>query len=318
MMTRTAVALTIAAALAAACSGPRQEAAPTQAAAGDAAVKETEQFRAKHEVDYRKEYVSLAGLFFLNPGPNAAGSADGDAIRLPPRAPASVGAFVLAGHDVRFEPAAGAHVTLKGQPITAAIDVKSDEHRDSAGKIDGPDEVTVDGIAIWVHPSGERLAIRMRDEQGEAARAFEGFHWFPIQANYRVVARFIKDPAASEFHTVNQLNDDVVYTTEGIVEFRLNGETVRLRPATIRPGRLYFIFRDGTSGKETYDTARFLYSDLRDDGTTVLDFNQAYNPPCSFNPFTTCPLPIPENRLNVRILAGEMAYPHPPNHAKAE
>ena len=81
---------------------------------------------------------------------------------------------------------------------------------------------------------------------------------------------------------------------------------------TTRPNRLYFIFRDGTSGKETYETARFLYSDLRSDGTTVLDFNQAYNPPCAFNPFTTCPLPLPENRLTVRILAGEKAYPHPP------
>jgi uncharacterized protein len=316
MMSRTVIALAVAALSAAACGG-RQEAIPSTADTGDAAVKETEQFRAKHEADYRKEYVSLAGLFFLNPGANKAGSAAGSTIQLPERAPQSIGTFVLTGSDVRFEPAAGVNVTLKGQPITAAIDVKSDEHLDSAGKKDGPDEVTVDGIALWVHPSGDRLAIRMRDEQGEVARAFEGFHWFPIQPNYRVVGKFIKDRAASEFHTVNQLNDDVVYTTEGVVEFTLNGETVRLRPATTRPGRLYFIFRDGTSGKETYDTARFLYSDLRDDGTTVLDFNQAYNPPCSFNPFTTCPLPIPENRLHVRILAGEMAYPHPPSHVKS-
>ena len=83
------------------------------------------------------------------------------------------------------------------------------------------------------------------------------------------------------------------------------------RPMTTAPKRLWFIFRDGTSGKETYETARFLYSDLRDDGTTVLDFNQAYNPPCAFNPFTTCPLPLSENRLKVRIPAGEKAYAHP-------
>ena len=88
------------------------------------------------------------------------------------------------------------------------------------------------------------------------------------------------------------------YTTEGVVEFTLNGETVRLRPMTTRPNRFFFIFSDGTSGKETYAAARFLYTDLRPDGTTVLDFNEAYNPPCSFNPFTTCPLPLPENRLN--------------------
>ena len=77
---------------------------------------------------------------------------------------------------------------------------------------------------------------------------------------------------------------------------------------TTRPNRFFFIMRDGTSGKETYAAARFLYADLQPDGTTVLDFNQAYNPPCAFNPFTTCPLPPPENRLKVRILAGEKNY----------
>jgi uncharacterized protein (DUF1684 family) len=92
----------------------------------------------------------------------------------------------------------------------------------------------------------------------------------------------------------------------------LRGQTLRLRPFTTRPKRFYFVFRDASSGQETYAAARFLYSDLRDDGTTVLDFNQAYNPPCAFNPFTTCPIPLPENRLGVKILAGERAYPvHP-------
>src|SRR4029079_17326488 len=80
------------------------------------------------------------------------------------------------------------------------------------------------------------------------------------------------------------------------------------RPMTTRPGRLWFTFRDGTSGRETYETARFLYADLRDDGTTVLDFNEAYNPPCAFNPYTTCPLPLPENRLGIRLPVGEKAY----------
>ena len=87
------------------------------------------------------------------------------------------------------------------------------------------------------------------------------------------------------------------------------GQTLRLRPFTTRPKRFYFVFRDASSGQETYETARFLYADLLDDGTTVLDFNQAYNPPCSFNPYTTCPIPLRENRLPVKILAGEKAYP---------
>ena len=89
----------------------------------------------------------------------------------------------------------------------------------------------------------------------------------------------------------------------------LQGRTLRLRPFTTRPKRFYFVFKDQSSGQETYEAARFLYSDLRDDGTTVLDFNQAYNPPCAFNPYTTCPIPLPENRMAVKVLAGERAYP---------
>jgi len=306
-MARIAPALTAlaAAALAAACSSPRMP---------DDHVKEVEAFRAKHEADYTKEYVPLAGLFPLSEGRNTAGSAEGNDVRLPARAPASIGAFVLDHDTVRFEPAPGAAVALNKQPLTGPVALKDDEHLGPDKKKDGPDEISYDDIAVWVHRSGERPTIRMRDPRGEVATHFEGYHWFPIDPAYRVTARFIKDPVPGEFHTPNQTGDDQVYKTEGVAEFTLNGQTVRLRAATTRPGRLYFIFRDGTSGKETYETARFLYSDLKDDGTTVLDFNEAYNPPCSFNPYTTCPLPLRENRLSVRILAGEKAYPHPPGH----
>jgi uncharacterized protein (DUF1684 family) len=307
MMARLSAVRTIAAAgalLAAACGMKVNE----------AQVKEVEAFRAKHEADYRRDYVPLAGLFPLSEGRNTAGSADGVDVRMPARAPASIGVFVLGNNVVRFEPAAGAVVTIAKRPVTAPIELKDDEHLDGQGKHDGPDEVTFEDIALWVHRSGERPTIRMRDPKGEAATRFEGFHWFPIDPNYRVTARFIKDPAPHEFHTPNQTGDDQVYKTEGVVEFALNGQTIRMRPATTRPGRLYFIFRDGTSGRETYETARFLYADLNDDGTTVLDFNEAYNPPCAFNAYTTCPLPLPENRLIVRIVAGEKAYPHPPGH----
>ena len=161
---------------------------------------------------------------------------------------------------------------------------------------------------LWVHISGERPTIRMRDPNGETARSFRGFQWFPIDDSYRVTGRFIKDPAPREVRAPNQLGDDRRHAERRRGGVQLNGQTVRLRPMTTRPKRFWFIFRDGTSGKETYETARFLYSDLRDDGTTVLDFNQAYNPPCAFNPFTTCPIPLPENRLKVRIPVGEKAY----------
>jgi len=265
-------------------------------------VAETQAWRTKHETDYRREYVPLAGLFFLTAGSNTAGSAASNMIVLPKRTPASIGRFVLDGTHVRFEPKAEVKVLLNQRRLEGPIDLIDDE------ATNGPDELSVGDVALWVHLSGDRKTIRMRDPQSDVARKFAGFRWFPIDEGYRVSARFIKDPSPRDFHTPNLMGDDTVYQTEGVVEFTLNGETVRMRPATTRPGRLYFVFRDGTSGKETYETARFLYADLKVDGTTVLDFNQAYNPPCAFNPFTTCPLPLPENRLTLRILAGEKAY----------
>jgi uncharacterized protein len=156
--------------------------------------------------------------------------------------------------------------------------------------------------------SGERLALRVRDPNGEPARAFLGFSWFPIDPKYRVIARFIRDPAPQKLQVINTIDDVDAYSSEGVLEFTLQGQTLRLRPFTTRPKRFYIVFRDASSGVETYATARFLYADLRDDGTAVLDFNEAYNPPCAFNKYTTCPLPLKENILPVKILAGERAY----------
>jgi uncharacterized protein (DUF1684 family) len=263
---------------------------------------EVEKWRAKHEADYRREYVGLAGLFPMSPGINTVGSDKSNAIVLPKSAAPKVGRLVLDGDRVRFEPQSSVRVTLKGKPITAAFEPKHDEDKD------GPDEIEINGVTFWVHLSGPRRTIRMRDDKGAVARSFAGFHWFAIDGSARVVGTFIKDPKPQGVKIPNQLGDEQDFTTEGVVEFTFNGQPARLRAMTTRPGRLYFIFRDGTSGKETYETARFLYADLKDDGTTVLDFNEAYNPPCAFNPYTTCPLPPQENRLTIRILAGEKNY----------
>jgi len=268
----------------------------------EAATKESEAWRAKHEADYRREWVTIAGLHFLEPGTHTAGSAPSNDIVLPASAPPVLGRFVLDNDVVRFEPQPESPVSLEGQVVRAPVALADDG---------GPkaDELVVGDIRLVVHRSGERKSLRVWDPDGELARGFLGFKWFPIQMNYRVTGRFIPDAAPRNMQVVNTFGDIDTYKTEGVVEFTLNGQKLRLRPFTTRPKRFYFVFRDTSSGTETYEAARFLYSDLRDDGTTVLDFNQAYNPPCAFNPFTTCPIPLPENRLGVKILAGERAYP---------
>jgi uncharacterized protein (DUF1684 family) len=261
-----------------------------------------EQWRAKHEADYRRDWATIAGLFPLKEGVNAAGSAATNDIRLAEPMPASLGTFVLTGAEVRFEPAPGVDVRLEDQPVTAPLVLKDDNATEA-------DELTLGEVRFAIHKSGQTRSLRVRDPNGPLARGFLGFQWFPIDARYRVVGRFIKDAEPKSIPVANTYGDVDSYKTEGVIEFTLLGEVLRLRPFTTRPKRFYLVFRDGSSGQETYEAARFLYADLLDDGTTVLDFNEAYNPPCAFNPYTTCPIPIPENRLRPKILAGEKAYP---------
>lgn len=294
-------ALAVVLAIAAGCHSAGQ----TDPAARDvaAATKETETWRAMHEDSYRRNWATIAGLHFLAPGSYTAGTDKANDVVLPASARADrVGRFVLAGEVVTFEPDQGASVRMGDRPVTMPI-VLTDDASDT------PDELTVGGVRIAVHRSGERKTLRVWDPNGELARGFLGFRWFPIQMDYRVTGRLIRDASPRDMKVPNLFGDIDTYQTEGVVEFTLQGQTLRLRPFTTRPKRFYFVFRDRSSGEETYDAARFLYSDLRDDGTTVLDFNQAYNPPCAFNPYTTCPIPLPENRLRVKVLAGERAYP---------
>jgi uncharacterized protein len=268
-----------------------------------AATKETEQWRAEHEESYRKNWSTIAGLHFLEPGTHTAGTAKTNDIVLPASAASPrIGRFVLKDRVVRFEPEPGSRVRVGGRPVTQSLDLADDSTTE-------PDTIEVGNIRMVVHQSGQRQSLRVWDPDGEMARGFLGFTWFPIQMDYRVTARFIPDAAPRDVHVLNTFGDVDIYKTEGVVEFTLQGQTLRLRPFTTRPKRFYVVFKDRSSGEETYEAARFVYADLREDGTTVLDFNQAYNPPCAFNPYTTCPIPLPENRLPVKVLAGERAYP---------
>lgn len=262
----------------------------------------TEKWRAKHEADYRRDWASIAGLFPLKEGANTAGSASTNAIILPPSVPSQLGRFVRTGTIVTFEPMAGVNVQLNGQPVTHTITLRDDS-------LPKPDELVVGDVRFVVHVSGQTRSLRVRDPNSVQAKGFRGFTWFPIDLQYRVVGRFVPDPQPQQIKVLNTFGEIDEYKSEGVVTFTLLGQSLQLRPFTTRPKRFYFVFRDASSGQETYEAARFLYADLQEDGSVVLDFNQAYNPPCAFNPYTTCPIPLRENRLRLKILAGEKAYP---------
>lgn len=299
MSARILVAVALTSLIAAACTDRRRDAeAPLDDAAWAAGV---EAWRAKHEADYRRDWVSIAGLHFLEPGTFSVGSAPTNDIVLTAAVPPTIGRLVVADGRIRYEPETGVAVRQNDRPVTGTIVLKEPG-------APAADEITIGDVRLVIHESGGRLALRVRDPDGPLAQQFAGFSWFPLDPEYRVTGRFIADPMPRQVPVLTTFGDEDFYPTEGVIEFTLDGQRLRLRPFTTRPNRFYIVFRDASSGEETYETARFLYADLRDDGTTVLDFNEAYNPPCAFNPYTTCPIPLPENRLAIKILAGEKDY----------
>jgi uncharacterized protein (DUF1684 family) len=259
-------------------------------------------FRDKHEADYIRDWVSIAGLHFLEPGTHTVGSSIKNDVVVVANIPEATGRLHVKGTSITFDPAPGVSVTRKGEALKGPIVLKEE------GQSPAP-EIVINDVRLVAHVSGERLALRVRDPNGPLAKDFRGFTWFPIEPKYRVVGTFVRDAEPKKMTVQNTFGDMDTYLTEGVVEFELDGQKLKVRPFTSRPNRFYIVFRDASAGQETYETARFLYADLQADGTTVLDFNEAYNPPCSFNPYTTCPIPVKDSIIPVKILAGEKAYP---------
>ncbi len=108
----------------------------------------------------------------------------------------------------------------------------------------------------------------------------------------------------------NVLGGSFKMKSPGILKFAFKGKEYSLQPVDEGDGTLFIIFRDGSNLNETYLAGRFLYADKPVNGEAVLDFNKAQNPPCAFTPFATCPLPPPQNTLDVEIKAGEKRYDH--------
>lgn len=267
-------------------------------------------WRREREARLRAEdgWLTVAGLFWLKEGANRIGTDPGNDIVLPAgRAPRDAGVFDLRRGRVTVRVLAGVDAVLNGKSLNAA-DAPA-VLRPSSG-LTPVDAVTLGDLTLYVHQSGNRLAIRLRDRNSALRRDFKGLRWFPIDERYRIAATFAPRTPPRTVRVPTLVGDFADYQNIGAVRFTLDGRALRLEAfrTTGDPPQLYFLFRDLTSGKETYPAVRFLLADMPDRGATTLDFNKAYNPPCAYNPYTTCPVPPPENRLSVRIPAGEMRY----------
>ncbi len=248
-------------------------------------------------------WLSLAGLFWLKEGENRFGSDPANEIVFPAdKAPGLMGWFYLRNAQVTVKIAPGVTVTAEGAPVTE-MPLRSDAE-------DRPTVLTHGSLSWYVIQRGERIGIRLRDSENPRLKAFKGIERYPVSPQWRIPARWVPYDPPKKIPVPNVLGTVYEEDSPGALEFVVDGQTCRL-DAIAEPGdtELFVIFADPTNGAETYGAGRFLYVPRPDSsGFTYIDFNKAYNPPCVFTEFATCPLPPAENRLPVRITAGEKNY----------
>jgi uncharacterized protein (DUF1684 family) len=250
----------------------------------------------------RDGWLNLAGLYWLEQGMNTIGSDSGNDIIFPEKAPPGIGSLTLTGDSIFFTANPGVEVR-SGQAAVHEIEIKPD--------ISGQPTILETGSFSWfIIKRGDRYGIRLRDFEHPAINEFQGIDSYDPDPDWIIEARFeaFKDPRELMIPTV--IGTYEKNQCPGVLKFRVDGTDQELYPS-LSGDELFIVFADETSGTETYGGGRFLYAGQADEkGMVELDFNRAYNPPCAFTPFATCPLPPKENILRANIRAGEKFAGH--------
>ncbi|MBS0364271.1 MAG: DUF1684 domain-containing protein [Proteobacteria bacterium] len=286
--------------------GLLQAAAANPVAVDPAAeTREVEAWRARRAASLTSEngWLTLVGLFWFKPGANSFGSAAGNALRLENPALAShAGTFTVSGREVRFHALSASGITHDGQPVDTLL---------LASDATGTPTVLASGsLRFYVIERAGHLGVRVRDLDNPHRRQFRGLDYFPVSTEWAVQARFEPYQPPRSIRIVNILGMEEDMPSPGALVFMRDGKEWRLDAVQEEPGaqELFVMFQDATSGHDTYGGGRFMYIPLPRDGVAQLDFNKAFNPPCALNDFATCPLPPLQNRLALRIDAGEKTY----------
>jgi len=248
-------------------------------------------------------WLSLIGLEWLKDGANRIGSAADNDIVLK-AGPAHLGVVTLAKDGslhIVLDKASSA--TVDGKVVHEATlldDAHAGEH--------APTSVAFGSASFFVIERDGRKALRVKDTDAETRTHFVGLDYYPMDSSWRIVADWVPFDPPHELEIGSVLGTINKEKVPGKAVFHRDGHTYELMPIQEEPDSLFFVIADRTSGRETYGAARFMYAELPRDGKVVLDFNRAYNPPCAFTPYATCPLAPPENRLDLAITAGEKKY----------
>lgn len=228
-------------------------------------------------------WLSLIALDWIKEGPNTI---------------AGLGSFELRGDSVRVMLDDNLSDTQKPLPFRQGI-VHPDQEK-----------IVVGTRAFMVIKRGGKFAVRIWDSAAPNRTGFAGIERYPVDSSWRVTARWEAYTAPRTVDIPTAVSGLVQQgVVPGVAVFTIAGVEYRLEP-TIEDGsdELFFVFGDRTNGRETYGAGRFLYSPMPKEGKVMLDFNRSYNPPCVFSDFATCPVPFPQNKLKLRITAGEKKY----------
>ena len=251
-------------------------------------------------------YLSLAGLYWLKEGASRFGSAENNDIVFPVHAPAHIGVVTLEDGAVSIEIDPGvlvvrADTSGRGVPVRS---VRFDELEK-----EDPDPLELGQFLFYPIERSGRYGIRLKDRDSEILRAFRGLDSYPTDAAWRLEGTFepFDEPRIMMVPTIIGTPGEMAWP--GVVRFSIAEQEHTLAVFGDPGSPSYFtIFADQTSGGETYGAGRFLVVSVDRDSMAVVDFNKAYNPPCAFNPFATCPLPPQQNFLATRVEAGEKSY----------
>jgi uncharacterized protein (DUF1684 family) len=250
-------------------------------------------------------WLSLVGLHWVEPGVHQVGKANANDIQLR-TGPAKLGTLTLKDGKATLKPDPAAGVTIDGKPVTGEVALRSDATTDP----NGPTIVSFNkGTANFqvIERSG-RFALRVKDANAPTRTGFLGIDYFDADPAWRFNAKFEPHPKGKTIQIASVINTIDPMINSGTVSFQKDGKTYKLEVIDEGDGALFLIYSDRTNGKTTYGAGRFLYAEPVKNGMTVVDFNKSYNPPCVFTHYATCPLPPPENRLDLTITAGEKSY----------
>ena len=249
-------------------------------------------------------WLSLAGLFWLNDGKNSIGSAENNDIVFPNDAPPRIGIVTVRDSIITFTAEPGVTVLVNDSAVQT-LQLQSDA--------DGsPTKLQVGHYQWYIIKRDNRYAIRLKNFNHPNFSTFNGIDRFPVDKKWRVKAKFIPYTPPKELSIANVLGSEEKELCYGALAFEIDGKSYRIDPiGNMDDEEWFIIFGDATNGKTTYGAGRYIYIPKPDEnGITYIDFNKAYNPPCVFTEFATCPLPPPQNKLPIEVTAGEKNYGH--------